>query len=382
MTTRNSGRTRAAAIMIVLGFFLCQVQARPPDWVAGLGKSARFPEERFFTGFGISTASDNAGTGAKIEEAKNNAKSALVEGIQVRVQVRNSDGTTARMMGGGKQELRSDYSSRVVSTSDVDLQGIAFEIYQARANQPVYALAWIDKEKVTENYRGELASRAARLEERQKQEEDFIGQGDLIGARELDGECWNTLDEIAKISATLEILGAAAPRERLTALKTRSLQLRHRVAERPAEADWGEGGLRLAFRTDAGGEKIRLRLGEIVTFFVRVNRPCYFHLLCRLSNSAWIIPDYRYWNYYFDKKYSNRDFALPDNFMANLPLGTDTVRAFISEEAWPDCDFSPRFFAGENYLAIPQGCIPAIVKNSDGTGNTDATHSILITTYR
>ncbi|HEX7511208.1 MAG TPA: hypothetical protein VF335_07910, partial [Chitinivibrionales bacterium] len=46
--------------MIAMTSRLCQAQANQPDWVAELGKSARFPQSRFFTGFGISTSYDNA----------------------------------------------------------------------------------------------------------------------------------------------------------------------------------------------------------------------------------------------------------------------------------------------------------------------------------
>jgi len=372
-------RSKAYMLCILtMANLFCQVYAEEPDWVTGLGKSDRFPGSRFFTGFGMSTSNDNKLTDEKIDEAKNSAKSSLVEGMEVRVQVQNSNGTSVRSTRSGRQELRSDYRSEVVSTSDIDIEGIEYEVYQSKARRPVYALAYIDKEKVVEKYSRELESRVSLLEELQSRIQEFIKQGDIIAAQEQDDECQNILDKIDTILSAMEIIGEASFRPTLTAIRSRALEIHQLVAGYRTGSDFP---LRMSLWTSEGMDKVRLERGSFLTVFVRVNKPCYLHLLCRLGDNFWTIPGYRYWNFYFDEKSAGSDVALPDSFMAALPAGTDTLQAIVSEAPWALCEFMPTEIGGEDYLVIPRSCVPSNVKDRDGASNTFSTHSVLIMTH-
>ena len=364
--------------LIVLLTILCQGQAGPPDWVTGLGKSARFPRSLFFTGFGMSTSNNNKLTDEKIDEAKNSAKSSLVESMEVRVQVQNSNGTSVRSTRSGRQELRSDYQSQVVSTSDIDIEGIEYEIYQSKARQQVYALAYVDKEKVEEKYSRELESRASLINELQNRVQEFIKQGDAIAAQEMDNECQNILDKIDTIISAMEIIGETSFLPTLTAIKARVLQTHRLVAGYLTGSDHS---LRVSLWTSEGMDKVLLERGSFLTVFVRVNKPCYLHLLCRLGGNFWTIPAYRYWNFYLDEKSVGCDFALPDSFTATLPAGTDTLQAIVSDTPWALCEFLPTEIAGEDYLIIPRSCVPSNIKDNDSTSNALSVRSVLITTH-
>jgi len=359
----------------------CQLQAKEPDWVTGLGKSARYPETLYFTGFGVSVSNDKALTGEKIEQAKNSAKSSLVESMRVRVQVSRSDGTTLRSTHGRMQELRSDYQSQVSSTSDVDVEGIEYEVYASKSEGQVFALAYLDKIKAAEQYTRELQSRMSLLGDLQADMEKFILQGDIIAAQESDGECKRTLDEIDALRSAMELFGKSTFSEALTATKARASQLHRLVEEHLPTAVFSADSLRMALWTSLGKENVRLRFGQSLTFFVRVNKPCYLHLVLRLSNNSWTVPDYRYWNFYMEQKNINKDYALPDSFIATYPVGPDTLQVIATQEQWPSCDYFPNVFSGEAYLVVPRSCIPANFDKHNAPSNPAAASFIGITTY-
>jgi hypothetical protein len=362
-------------------FLWCQVQAKEPDWVTGLGKSARYSETRYFTGFGVSVSNDKALTGEKIEQAKNSAKSSLVESMRVRVQVSRSDGTTLRSNHGHMQELRSDYRSQVSSTSDMDIEGIEYEVYASKDHEQIFALAYMDKVKAAEQYTRELQTRMWLLGNLQATLEKFMLQGDIIAAQESDNECKKTLDEIDAIRLAMELIGKSNFSEALTAIKARAAQLHRLVEEHLPGAVLSADSLRIALWTSLGKENVRLRFGESLTFFVRVNKPCYLHLVLRLSNNSWTVPDYRYWNFYLEQKNINKDYALPDSFIAAYPIGSDTLQVIATEEQWPSCDYIPNVFSGEAYLVVPRSCIPPNFDKHNDPSNPAAASFIGITTY-
>ncbi|HEX7510266.1 MAG TPA: hypothetical protein VF335_03125, partial [Chitinivibrionales bacterium] len=199
--------------------------------------------------------------------------------------------------------------------------------------------------------------------------------------QELDDNCRTILDEIDKIIATMEIIGETAFPPSLTDVKARARRV-HRMVAGLWESDRTVGRLQAQVWTDAGGGKVRLRQGDAVTVFIRVNKPCYLHLVCRLSAGAWVIPDYRYWNFYFDENSVNKDLALPDVFIVTPPLGTDTLQAIVSEGQWPRCEYIPSVFEGEDYLAIPQSFVAAHSTYFDGDSSEVSIRSISISTYR
>jgi hypothetical protein len=357
---------------------LCGIKANQPDWVSGLGRSVLFPESRYFTGFGVSSAADDGSIGRAVEEAKNNAASALAEGMKVRVQVKVTSGTMAnsRESNSGKsKEFRDDYWSQIVSTSDVDVEGMGFEVYQQSARQPVYALAWIDKDQLRKHYRQKLASRMQLASELNKRVDGMSAQGDIVGARELSEESQNVLDEIDGITAMLELLGDVPDTKALAKGKAD-------ILGRIPDPEGNDGPLRLVLWTSTGAASVTLMPGEAMAVFARVNRPCYLHLVCRLSVGSWILPDARYWNLRLDESKTGRDYVLPDSFFATPPAGTDTLVAVASLEKWPECDYARQLISGEEYRVIAQSCIPVRVLFARATPDSGSVKSILVTTKK
>ena len=299
--------------------------------------------------------------------------------MKVRVQVNITSGTMANshVSGSGKsRELRDDYWSQIVSTSDVDVEGLGFEVYQQSVQQPVYALAWIDKDQLRADYRRKLASRIQLADELNKRVDQLSAQGDMLGAQELSGESQNVLDQIDGITALLELLGETPD---VKALASEKADILGRIPDPEAR----NGPLRLALWTSLGSDSVALLSGEAMAVFARVNKPCYLHLVCRLSVGAWVVPDQRYWNLKLDETKTGRDYVLPDSFFAARPPGTDTLVAVVSQEIWPVCQpLQKRSISGQEYLVVMHSCVPARVLHSRDTPDSASTRSILVTTIK
>jgi hypothetical protein len=316
--------------------------------------------------------------GEAIQQAKGDASSALVEALRIRVQVRTTSGTTANSQqtnSATSQDVRNDYWSQVVSSSDINIDGINFEIYQESDHQPVFALAWIDKDKLRSHYRQKLASRLKYAAELNKRIDGLSADGDRVGAQEVSWESQNVLDQLDGIAAMLELLGDQPNENTLASAKADILA---RIPNSGEERSLPH----LSLWTSMGGQDLTLSSGEGMVIFARVNKPCYLHLVCRLSMGAWIVADDRYWNMKFDAAQTGIDVALPDTFFASSPEGIDTLVAAVSIGKWPDCKYSRQNIAGETYLVVAQSCIPAIALHAHGTPDSAAVKFLVVTTRK
>ncbi len=368
-------------LLLALGMFssdICASASDPPDWVRGFGSSEEFPQQHYFTGLGISRAFNEDSIGQAVDQAKNNAKSALAEAMKVRVQVKMANRTESNW--GNRNSVKSKYSrddywATVISTSDIDIDGIGFKIYQQSPRRPVYALAWINKDRLKESYRQKLASRLRFAAELNKRMDTVGGQGDIIGARELALQAQTVLDEIDAIAAVLEMVGDSLD---VAALATRKAE----VFGRLIDADRPTGSLSFSLHTSKGDGNVTLLFGQSMVLSARVNKPCFLHLLCRLSVGVWILPGLRYWNLRLDESKIARDYVLPDSFYAKGPQGTDTLVAIVSDDQWPSCEFRRSIVAKEEYLAVSQSCIPLRALQIKYASDSNLVKRIPITTQR
>lgn len=366
------------ALCIICTGILCPARAKPPDWVIGFGVSSQFPESRYFTGFGTSPVADHWALGEAIQRAKGDASSALVEALRIRVQVRTTSGTTANSRqtnSATSQDIRNDYWSQVVSSSDVNIDGINFEIYRESDHQPVFALAWIDKDKLRSHYRQKLASRLQYAAELNKRIDGLSADGDRVAAQEVSLESQNVLDQLDGIAAMLELLGDQPNENELASAKAD-------ILARIPNSDQEKSAPCLSLWTNVGGYNVTLSSGEGMVIFARVNKPCYLHLVCRLSTGVWIVADDRYWNMKFDGARSGIDFALPDTFFATEPEGVDTLFAAVSLEKWPECEYSRQTIAGENYLVVAQTCVPTSALRVQGTPDSATVKTLIVVTKK
>lgn len=125
------------------------ISAETPQWVTNLGKTVEYPDSMYLTGFGISvktgSMTEQQSEGAAAEIAKKN----LIEKIRVKIV---SVTSTKSVESGDKYS--SFFSSAVQSTSNLDIEGLVCEKYEA--DNINYALVYIRRQDLTMLYKNKL----------------------------------------------------------------------------------------------------------------------------------------------------------------------------------------------------------------------------------
>ncbi|MGA9406408.1 MAG: DUF4384 domain-containing protein [Bacteroidota bacterium] len=117
-----------------------------PDWVKNQGRSARFPDELYITGFGMAKLEDN--DKAKCQKlSEDNAKANLVQ--KVRVTIQSTVVSQAEEKSGKYAEY---FSSAVQSSSTLSLRGLDILSYYDDDAEMCYSFAYAEREKIFSLY--------------------------------------------------------------------------------------------------------------------------------------------------------------------------------------------------------------------------------------
>jgi hypothetical protein len=150
--------------------------AQTPDWVQGMGKSLKYPETLYLTGYGVASlkgARDQAG-----ESATANARKNLIEKVRITIQAVTSSKTEE--MG---DKYSSFFASAVQSTSTLDIQGLESATFAD--DEFVHAFVYVKREIIESAHRQKVASLRQEI------------AGKLAAAQSLDqaGKVTQALDE-------------------------------------------------------------------------------------------------------------------------------------------------------------------------------------------
>lgn len=134
-------------ILICTLAFPLFLQAQVPDWVKNQGKSTKYSELRYLTGFGVARVDKNTDRGQAGQYASDYAKKNLIEKIRVNVSsnvVSKNEET--------EKKYSTYFSSAVQSTASMDLQGLDVEEYFDEDENLMYALAVVSRSSIEETY--------------------------------------------------------------------------------------------------------------------------------------------------------------------------------------------------------------------------------------
>lgn len=134
--------------IVVFALLSIAAAPSPPDWVQSGGASARFPTEKFLTGFGQARDRD---------AAKNAASADLAKKISVRVQQDVRDLTVEK-----DGQYRYEISAATAASTDVHLSGLSYEEYGAPSGDR-FVLAYLDRGRFASDRRAERDRAIAEL---------------------------------------------------------------------------------------------------------------------------------------------------------------------------------------------------------------------------
>ncbi len=148
---------RAFFLLLLFPFFL---RAEVPDWVKNQGKSAKYSELRYLTGFGMAKVDKNGNRADAVQLASDNAKKNLIERIRVNVSsnvVSKNEET--------EKKYSTYFSTAVQSTASMDLQGLETQSYYDDDQEMMYALATVSRENIATVYGRRVGDLRSQIQE-------------------------------------------------------------------------------------------------------------------------------------------------------------------------------------------------------------------------
>ena len=135
------------SLVVYLFVIIFHLSAQSPDWMKNQGKSIKFPQSQFLTGYGISAVKND---GEK-ENAKNtaigNARKNLVEKIRVNIQ----STVTSKTEEAG-DAYSSFFASATQSTSNLEIQGLETETYYDADEEVIHAFVFVKRDNLVSLY--------------------------------------------------------------------------------------------------------------------------------------------------------------------------------------------------------------------------------------
>ncbi len=143
----------------IISFLLLMsvVSAETPDWVTHYGKSKRFPDVQYLTGYGIAAVSSASNDEDVRSAAISNARRNLIEKIRVNIQ-----STVASRTEETGDAFASFFSTATQSTSNLEIQGLETETFFG--SDAVHALVYVKRENIASLYSGKIASLKQEIE--------------------------------------------------------------------------------------------------------------------------------------------------------------------------------------------------------------------------
>ncbi|HEY6951842.1 MAG TPA: hypothetical protein VI758_05510 [Bacteroidota bacterium] len=136
--------SRIVTVLFLVPLF---VHAEVPDWVKNQGKSAKYSELRYLTGFGMAKLDKNGNKADVTQLASDYAKKNLIEKIRV-----NVSSNVVSKSEESEKKYSTYFSSAIQSTASLDLQGLETLFYFDDDEHIMYGLAVVSREAITATY--------------------------------------------------------------------------------------------------------------------------------------------------------------------------------------------------------------------------------------
>ena len=123
-------------------------------------------------------------------------------------------------------------------------------------------------------------------------------------------------------------------------------------AEKLADNEAVQGGLRVEIRTSKGSNGLVYEEGEELDLFIRVNQPAWIRLIYVLTNGDYVPIEQ---NWYLDASRVNRLIEYPERFEIVPPFGVELIHVMAYTERPPLLRTRPTRIERQDYLVIADG---------------------------
>ncbi len=118
-----------------------------PDWVQNFGKSIKYPDEMYLTGFGIAALNKNKNKTQCMDISVQNAQKELMNKIYLDIK-----SNAAMRIKEGNNVYSEFYTSVTKSTSHLKLWGCEVEKFYDKRSKTAYALVYVKRQKLIDHY--------------------------------------------------------------------------------------------------------------------------------------------------------------------------------------------------------------------------------------
>ena len=149
--------SKTLAILLALPLMLA---AEVPDWVKNQGKSLKYNDMQYLTGFGMAKVEKGGNRADATQLASDNARKNLIEKVRVTVSsnvVSKSEET--------EKKYSSYFSSAVQTSASMDLQGLETQTYYDEDERLLYALALVRRDNIVSTYGKRVNDLRAQIQE-------------------------------------------------------------------------------------------------------------------------------------------------------------------------------------------------------------------------
>lgn len=134
-------------IVFLLLFFLpAIIFSKIPEWVKNYGKTDRFPEQIYITGFGMAMSDRSHNKAECINISRDNARAELIKKIRVTI-----ESLEKSRIEEDDSKYSQYYCSIVNSISNLDVTGLEMEIFFDKKSHIAYAYAYIRRTKLIDH---------------------------------------------------------------------------------------------------------------------------------------------------------------------------------------------------------------------------------------
>jgi hypothetical protein len=182
--------------------------AEKPEWVTNNGKSVKYPDARYLTGYGFSSITKNNDKSSAQNTASEFARKNLIEKVKVQIQ-----SVTVQHNEENGDQFASMYSSATQSTSALELQGLETETYYDDDDEIQYVFVHANRDAIVKLYNDKVKKLKEEISDKKKEAESFEQEGKITQALNAYVACLplsRQLEEAQTIKLSLSIANAFA----------------------------------------------------------------------------------------------------------------------------------------------------------------------------
>ena len=156
-----------------------------PDWVKNQGKSIRFPESLYLTGFGMAKLTKDVDRQSAASIAAGYARANLVQRVRVSIQSTITAATEET-----EKKLSQYFSSTTQSTSALDIEGLGGQEYFDEDAGTFYSFVFVERGQLAATYSKRIGDTRAHIQQRIASAKKYEESGERSKALEECLQCY------------------------------------------------------------------------------------------------------------------------------------------------------------------------------------------------